>query len=73
MARGAVKWFHAIMGYGFIAPADGSSSIRIASDGATEVDGLRPGMLVEYDTATAPDGQPRAVNLRVIAEAAAPA
>ena len=74
MARGAVKWFHAIMGYGFIAPADGSSSIRIASDGATDVvDGLRPGTLVEYDTATAPDGQPRAVNLRVIAEAAAPA
>jgi cold shock CspA family protein len=64
MARGAVKWFHAIMRYGFIAPDDGSTSVRIGRDGA--IDGLRPGALVEYDTAPGPDGRLRAVNLRAI-------
>lgn len=64
MARGAVKWFHAIMRYGFIAPDDGSTSVRIGRDVA--IDRLRPGALVEYDTAPGPDGQLRAVNLRTV-------
>ncbi len=67
MARGAIKWFHTIMGYGVISPDDGSPGVlvRVSTAEATRFGRLKKGDRLEYDTVRATNGQPLAANLRV--------
>ena len=62
MAIGTVKWFHPIMDYGFIAPDDGTVSVRVSTRG---LGGLRKGDRVEYEMVRGADGRPAAQNLRL--------
>lgn len=66
MARGAIKWFHAIMGYGVISPDDGSPGVlvRVSADEAPRFGRLKKGDRLEYDTVRATNGQSLAANLR---------
>lgn len=68
MARGAVKWFHAIMSYGIIAPDDGTAGvlIQVSAGEAVRLGHLKKGDRLEYDTVRSADGRSRAVNLRAV-------
>ena len=66
MPTGTVKWFNSEMGYGFIAPDDGSADVfahysEIASTGGYR--NLDENQKVEYDLAQGPKG-PQAANIR---------
>lgn len=67
MARGTIKWFHPVMGYGFIAPDDGSASVLVPAltSQRDRVGRLRKGARVEYDTVPGRDGRLAAANLRL--------
>ena len=62
MALGTVKWYHPIMGYGFIAPDDGTVPVRMS---ASAPGALRKGDRVEYEMVRGADGRPAAENLRL--------
>jgi cold shock protein len=69
MAKGAIKWFHAIMGYGVIAPDDGSAGVlvRVSAADAARLGRFRTGDRLEYDVVAAPHGPPQAANVRLLA------
>jgi cold shock CspA family protein len=73
MTRGAIKWFHDIMGYGVIAPDDGTAGVlvRLSAAESARLGRLRKGDRLEYDTVRATNGQALAVNLRLAGKAAA--
>ena len=65
MATGTVKWFNESKGFGFIAPADGSSDVfvhfsAIASSGFRT---LAEGQQVTYEVENGPKG-PQASNVQ---------
>jgi CspA family cold shock protein len=67
MARGKVKWFNDLKGYGFITSSDNLEDIYvhhtdIRADGYKT---LRQGESVEYDLTTSPEG-PKARNVVVV-------
>jgi cold shock CspA family protein len=66
MAKGAVKWFHAIMSYGVILPDDGTAGVllRVSDSDSARLGGLRKGDRLEYDTIRGTNGRSFAVNLR---------
>lgn len=67
MARGAVKWFSAEKGYGFITPDDGTKDLFVHHS-AIQADGFRTlneGEKVEYDVTQGQKG-PQAVNVRKV-------
>jgi cold shock CspA family protein len=71
MTRGAIKWFHDIMGYGVIAPDDGTAGVlvRLSAAEAARLGRLRKGDRLEYDTVRGANGRALAVNVRQPAEA----
>jgi len=67
MARGTVKWFNLIKGFGFIAPDDGSADVFVHVS-AVEVGGyqvLEEGQRVEYEIVRE-KGRHSAANIRLI-------
>jgi CspA family cold shock protein len=67
MANGTVKWFNNSKGYGFIAPADGSSDVFVHFS-AIQGDGyksLAEGQSVEFDTEQSDKGM-QATNVRTL-------
>lgn len=70
MTNGAIKFFNATKGFGFITPEDGSKDVFVpaASVTASGISALKPGQLVSFDTE--PDNKgPKAVNLKLLADA----
>jgi CspA family cold shock protein len=67
MANGTVKWFNNSKGYGFIAPADGSSDVFVHFS-AIQGDGyksLAEGQSVEFDMEQSDKGM-QATNVRTL-------
>ena len=67
MASGAVKWYNAQKGYGFIQSDDGSKDVFVHIS-AVERAGLRDlneGQKVTYDLERGQQGKTSATNLRV--------
>jgi cold shock protein len=65
---GAVKWFNAAKGYGFIQPSDGGADIFLHA-AAVERSGLREimqGDQLEYSVEMDNSGRSRATNLRLV-------
>ena len=67
MTTGAVKWFSAEKGFGFITPDDGSADVfvhfsAITGDGYRNLD---EGAKVEYDVTQGQKG-PQAANVRAV-------
>ncbi len=67
MAKGTVKWFNAIKGFGFIAPEDGSKDafVHISAVEKAGLASLNEGQVVEYDLVPGRGGKSSAENLRV--------
>jgi CspA family cold shock protein len=51
MARGTVKWFNSVKGYGFIQPQDGGRDvfIHISAVERAGLPGLNEGQVIEYE------------------------
>ncbi len=66
MAMGAVKWFNADKGFGFIQPQDGSKDVfvHITAVQAAGLTGLNDGQKVSYDVVTE-RGKQAASNLKL--------
>ena len=66
MASGAVKWFNADKGFGFIQPQDGSKDVfvHITAVQAAGLTGLNDGQKVTYDV-VAERGKQAAANLKL--------
>lgn len=70
MANGTVKWFNPTKGFGFIAPADGTSDVfvHISALEKAGLHSLNEGQKLSYEVATN-KGKTSAANLK-LAEAA---
>jgi CspA family cold shock protein len=68
MPTGAVKWFNATKGFGFIQPDDGGKDVfvHITQVQRSGVPELTEGQRLEYDLETRRDGRTAATNLTVI-------
>lgn len=66
MAKGTIKWFHAILSYGVIVPDDGTASVvvRMPIGGPDHLSGLKKGDRLEYDTVRGTNGRFLAINVR---------
>ena len=66
MANGAVKWFNATKGFGFIQPQDGGQDVfvHISAVQAAGLTTLNDGQNVSYDV-VADRGKQAAANLKV--------
>jgi cold shock protein len=70
--KGAVKFYNATRGFGFISPDNASTPDIFFHCSSVEVpeysrdDLLQPGARVEYQCAKGPDGRERAVNVVVL-------
>ena len=71
MARGTVKWFNAMKGFGFIQPEEGGSDIfvHISTLERAGLRDLKENQKVSYELATN-KGRAAAVDLRLVEEAA---
>lgn len=71
MAKGTIKWFHAILSYGVIVPDDGTASVvvRVPVGEPDRLGGLKKGDRLEYDTVRGANGRFLAINLRPVVEA----
>ncbi len=65
MAKGTVKWFNPVKGYGFIQPDDGSNDafVHISAVEHAGLDTLREGQKVSYDVVPGQNGKSSAENL----------
>ena len=65
MAKGTVKWFNAIKGYGFIEPSDGSKDVfvHISAVERAGLSGLSEGQTIGYEVVPGRDGKSSAENL----------
>jgi len=65
MAKGTVKWFNAIKGYGFIEPGDGSNDVfvHISAVERAGLPGLSEGQTISYEVAPGLNGKNSAENL----------
>lgn len=68
MPTGAVKWFNATKGFGFIQPDDGGKDVfvHITQVQRAGMDTLSDGQRVEFDLETRRDGRVAAANLRAL-------
>ena len=66
MARGTVKWFNSLKGYGFIQPQAGGKDVfvHISAVERAGLSGLAEGQVVEYEE-VADKGKTSAQNLKV--------
>jgi CspA family cold shock protein len=66
MARGTVKWFNSLKGYGFIQPQSGGKDVfvHISAVERAGLSGLAEGQVVEYEE-VADKGKTSAQNLKV--------
>jgi CspA family cold shock protein len=66
MARGTVKWFNPVRGFGFIQPDDGSRNVFVhaAALAGSELDELLEGQKVRFDVQRARNGKPAVANLK---------
>jgi cold shock protein len=66
MARGTVKWFNSVKGYGFIQPQDGGRDvfINISAVEKAGLPGLNEGQVIEYEEVSN-RGKTSAENLKV--------
>ena len=65
MAKGTVKWFNPVKGYGFIQPSDGGRDVfvHISSVERSGLGSLTEGQVVTYDVTTE-RGKQAATNLK---------
>lgn len=65
MATGAVKWFNANKGYGFIQPSDGSKDafVHISAVERAGLSDLREGQKIQFDLVPGRNGKSSAENL----------
>jgi len=65
MAKGTVKWFNSIKGYGFIEPADGGKDVfvHISAVERAGLSGLTEGQKVAYEVVPGRDGRSSADKL----------
>ncbi len=68
MARGTVKWFSTVKGYGFIEPEDGSKDafVHISAVERAGLNQLQEGQKVEYELVPGKAGRHAAENLKII-------
>ncbi len=68
MATGAVKWFDARKGFGFIAPDAGPRDVFVHASAiaASRFAGLEPGQRLEFELTQTADGRLLALGLRPI-------
>ncbi len=68
MAKGTVKWFSTVKGYGFIAPEGGSKDafVHITAVERAGLTGLHEGQQVEYERVEDDRGRSSADNLRLL-------
>ena len=68
MAKGTVKWFSTVKGYGFIAPEGGSKDafVHITAVERAGLTGLHEGQQVEYELVEDDRGRSSADNLRLL-------
>lgn len=68
MAKGKVKWFSTVKGYGFIVPDDGSKDafVHISAVERAGLSGLQEGQEVEFELVPGQRGRSSAENLKVL-------
>ncbi|MCG8354997.1 MAG: cold-shock protein [Kiloniellales bacterium] len=68
MARGTVKWFSTVKGYGFIEPEDGSKDafVHISAVERAGLNQLNEGQKVEYELVPGKAGRKAAENLKLL-------
>ena len=68
MATGAVKWFDARKGFGFICPDLGPRDVFVHATavGDAGLDGLDPGQRIEFELTQAGDGRLIGFGLRLL-------
>ena len=68
MARGTVKWFSTVKGYGFIEPEDGSKDafVHISAVEQAGLNQLNEGQKVEYELVPGKGGRKAAENLKIL-------
>jgi len=67
MAKGTVKWFNPVKGYGFIQPDDGSKDafVHISAVERSGLSSLNEGQKVNFELVAGRDGKMAAENLTV--------
>ena len=68
MAKGKVKWFSTVKGYGFIVPEDGSKDafVHISAVERAGLSSLQEGQEIEYELVPGQRGRSSAENLKVL-------
>ncbi len=68
MAKGTVKWFNPVKGYGFITPDDGGKDafVHISAVERAGLAGLDEGQVVSYELETGKNGKTSAEQLQVV-------
>jgi len=68
MAKGTVKWFNPVKGYGFIQPDDGSKDafVHISAVERSGLSSLNEGQKVNFELVAGRDGKMAAENLTVV-------
>ena len=68
MAKGKVKWFSTVKGYGFIVPDDGSNDafVHISAVEKAGLSSLQEGQEIEYELVPGQGGRSSAENLKVL-------
>lgn len=68
MAKGTVKWFNAVKGYGFIEPEDGGRDVfvHISALERAGISTLNEGQKLEFELSPGRDGKTAADDLKLL-------
>ena len=68
MAKGTVKWFNAVKGYGFIEPEDGGRDVfvHISALERAGISTLNEGQKLEFELSPGRDGKTAADHLKLL-------
>ncbi len=68
MAKGTVKWFNAVKGYGFIEPEDGGRDVfvHISALERAGISTLNEGQKLEFEVSPGRDGKTAADDLKLV-------